>query len=88
MTKKKSNVVLDRVMKSKIYEAALERAPEEDREKIVRSVEAASGQFNTLIEKLFVIAQDPKLSALLREELLRIAKNPMPQKEVTEDGES
>lgn len=86
---KKDNILLQRLKKLDTYKAALSRAPEEDRDRIEKSVREFSNQFSTIIDKLFYIAQDPKLSAKLKEELLRIDKSPVTRKEeVTENGES
>ena len=86
---KKDNVILERVKKSNTYKVAMERAPEEERESIEETVKNVSEKFTGLIDKLFYIAQDPALTAKLRQELIRMGKDPAARKEeVTEDGES
>lgn len=86
---KKENIVFKKTKESSTYKAALERAPEDDREKIEDMTRALSEKLSGIVDKLFYISQDPKLSAKLREELIRMSKNPTSlNEEVTEDGES
>lgn len=83
------NIILERMKEMDAYEEALGRVSPEERPKIEKTIESVSMQFSTLIDKLFCIAQDPKLSAQLKEELLRMSKDPKSRKrEVTENGES
>jgi hypothetical protein len=69
-------LILKRIKALESYRQALERAPEEERQQIEKKFEHVASKFDLLIAKLYAISQDPKLSESLREELLRIAKDP------------